>query len=72
MGSYATTSSFIGAFSDQPNAMTRIGVVGHEMGHMLGLPDLLSSEGSGVGNYDCMGNMWGKDRSQYFPGLMSA
>ena len=42
------------------------------MGHMFGLPDMMGSAGGGVGSYDCMGNMWGRDGSQYYPGLMSA
>jgi M6 family metalloprotease-like protein len=68
VGPYACTSAFIG---HENQDMTRIGVVGHEMSHMFGLPDMLG-KGSGVGNFDCMGNMWGQDNTQYHPGLMSA
>lgn len=42
---------------------------------MLGLPDMLGwrgKNGAGVGNYDTMGNVWGADRSQFYPGIMSA
>ena len=52
--------------------MTRIGVVVHEMGHMFCLPDQLPGVGCWVGNYDCMGNMWGRDGSQYYSWPMGA
>ena len=69
VGMYACASAYIGSEGED---MTRIGVVVHEMGHMFCLPDLLPGVGYWVGNYDCMGNMWGQDGSQYYPGLMGA
>jgi M6 family metalloprotease-like protein len=37
----------------------RIGIIGHEMLHMLGLPDLLGKLRTGVGTWDVMGHCWG-------------
>jgi M6 family metalloprotease-like protein len=69
IGSYATTSGFHGS-CDQRSV--RIGVLCHEIGHILGLPDMLSAAGFGVGSYDIMAQMWGVSGSQLNPPLMGA
>jgi hypothetical protein len=54
--------------------ITRVGVLCHEIGHLLGLSDLYDGDYSslGVGGYDVMSSAWGLDHSQNYPPSLCA
>ena len=69
---YALAPALFGAGGSVP---VRIGVLAHELGHFLGLPDLHDRQGgtAGAGNWSLMaGGAWGFDGTQLWPAHPSA
>lgn len=69
---YSTSPALFGSSG---SSIGRIGVISHEIGHTLGLPDLYgTSAGNGLGSYDLMSNHWGfppYHLSQLYPPILS-
>jgi len=68
---YYVSSSLRGKCS---NKIVRMGVICHEIGHYIGLPDLYDStfHGVGLGGFDFMSQSWGMDGSGKYPPNLSA
>lgn len=54
------------------NDIAPVGALAHEFGHTLGLPDLSSGRGNGIGGFCLMADAWGFDETLEHPSQMSA
>jgi M6 family metalloprotease-like protein len=69
LGSYSVASTFHG---NEGQALTKIGVILHEMLHTMSIPDLFDmscqDQRSGIGSYSIMSNIWGQGNDGSLPG----
>jgi len=62
-----------GLWSTCGSNIAHVGTVAHEIGHSLGLPDMIGRRpGNGIGAFDMMCNSWGFDGSANYPSLLGA
>eukprot|EP00535_Pseudo-nitzschia_heimii_P006701 CAMPEP_0197180818 /NCGR_PEP_ID=MMETSP1423-20130617/5293_1 /TAXON_ID=476441 /ORGANISM="Pseudo-nitzschia heimii, Strain UNC1101" /LENGTH=686 /DNA_ID=CAMNT_0042630947 /DNA_START=138 /DNA_END=2198 /DNA_ORIENTATION=- len=66
---YQAASALKGVCGD---TVTPVGAIAHEFGHILGLPDLASGNGNGLGAFCLMADAWGFDETLEHPSQMSA
>jgi M6 family metalloprotease-like protein len=66
---YQMVSALKGVCGD---TITPVGALAHEFGHTLGLPDLASGSGNGIGGFCLMADAWGFDETLEHPSQISA
>ncbi|MGK3759691.1 MAG: hypothetical protein ACI8RD_012008 [Bacillariaceae sp.] len=53
------------------NSIAPVGHIAHEFGHVIGLPDLSSGGGNGIGGFCLMADAWGFDKTLDHPSQLS-
>ena len=53
------------------NSIAPVGHIAHEFGHVIGLPDLSSGGGNGIGGFCLMADAWGFDKTLDHPSHLS-
>ncbi len=66
---YQMVSALNGVCGD---IISPVGALAHEFGHTLGLPDLASGAGNGIGGFCLMADAWGFDETLEHPSQLSA
>ena len=66
---YQMVSALKGVCGD---GISPVGALAHEFGHTLGLPDLASGAGNGIGGFCLMADAWGFDETLEHPSQLSA